>query len=58
MMAHLHVVYGGKRRLMNADELRADWGDVLDAPPSKPPRLHLATLRVGQGEWQVNRNPG
>jgi hypothetical protein len=26
MVAHLHVVYGGKRRLMDAGDLRRDWG--------------------------------
>lgn len=55
-VAHLHVVYAGERRLMDANDLRRDWGDVLDAPPEKPPRIHLAKLKIGSDGWKVTHS--
>lgn len=55
MVAHLHVVYAGERRLMDVHDLRRDWGDVIDAPPSKPPQINLRPLSIGSDGWRVNR---
>jgi len=55
MVAHLHVVYAGERRLMDINDLRGDWGDVIDAPPSKPPCIDVRRLSVGSDGWEVTR---
>jgi len=55
MVAHLHVVYAGERRLMDVHDLRRDWGDVIDAPASKPPQINLRPLSVRSDRWRVDR---
>jgi len=55
MVAHLHVVYAGERRLMDVHDLRRDWADVIDAPASKPPQINLRPLSVGSDGWRVDR---
>lgn len=58
LVAHLHVVYAGERRLMDVNDLRQDWAEVIDAPAWKPPRVHLATLSIEPERWQVTRSAG
>ncbi|MDW7538260.1 hypothetical protein [Haloferax volcanii] len=53
LVAHLHVVYGGEERVMAREDLRADWADLLDAPPGKPPQVDVRTLSLSPTEWSV-----
>lgn len=58
LVAHLHVVYGGEERVMARSDLRADWADLLDAPPSKPPQVDVRTLSLGAEAWTVTAVDG
>jgi hypothetical protein len=58
LVAHLHVVYAGERRLMDFHDLRQDWEEVLEAPSWKRPRIHLASLKVESGTWRVKHSEG
>jgi len=58
LVAHLHVVYGGEERVMAREGLRADWADLLDAPPGKPPQVDVRTLSLSGEAWTVTAVDG
>lgn len=53
LVAHLHILYGGEERVMAREDLREDWADLLDAPPSKPPQVDVRTLLLSPEAWTV-----
>lgn len=58
LVAHLHVLYGGEERVMAREDLRTDWADLLDAPPSKPPQVDVRTLSLTGEAWSVTAVDG
>lgn len=52
--AHRHVIFGGERRLMDADDVRRDWADCLSIPDcvDVTPWVRLGTIQLADG-WHV-----
>lgn len=52
--AHRHVIFGGERRLMDADDVRRDWAECLDIPDcvDVTPWIRVGTIQLAEG-WHV-----
>ena len=57
--AHRHVIFGGERRLMDADALRKDWSDCLRIPDCADvrPWVRLDMIQLAEG-WHVVESNG
>lgn len=58
--AHRHAIYPGRSRLMNADDLRQDWGELVATPPGVTPQVNLRSVHIGEDFDAVRdyfRNP-
>ncbi|MCU4716621.1 hypothetical protein [Halapricum hydrolyticum] len=44
LTAHAHIVYAG--RPQPEDDLKAEWGEIVDAPPWKPPQVSVESVSV------------
>lgn len=52
--AHRHVIFGGERRLMDADDVRRDWAECLHIPDcvDLTPWIRVDTIQLAEG-WHV-----
>lgn len=57
--AHRHVIFGGERRLMDADDLRKDWSECLRIPECADvrPWVRLDKIQLAEG-WHVVESNG
>jgi hypothetical protein len=45
---HRHVLYPGRSRLYDADDVRQDWGELIGAPPGVTPQVNLTSVRISE----------